>query len=306
MKKFLLSSFVFLSLFVKAQVNLVVNPSFEDYTSCPTWGGQIYKAIGWDVFSGSPDYFNPCGASGLQVPSNSFGYQQAANGISYGGIITYYNGSLAREIMGDSLSSLLVPFEKYYLSFKINRADDTVVVGYSTNKIGAKFSTVKLFPVNINNSAHIYNNSVITDTLNWLRISGSFIADSAYKYLMIGNFFDDINTTVTNQSSGIYAYYYIDEVCLSTDSLFCANYTTSINEFQSTNEILIFPNPADNEVFIQTNISSDMSVYNSLGQNILYSPMSKSTKRVINTSEWKEGLYLININSKAYKLIIHH
>ena len=32
---------------VKAQVNLVPNPSFEDYDTCPDFTSQISRAIGW-------------------------------------------------------------------------------------------------------------------------------------------------------------------------------------------------------------------------------------------------------------------
>lgn len=32
-----------------AQVNLVVNPSFEEITSCPTYHSQLSLATGWDT-----------------------------------------------------------------------------------------------------------------------------------------------------------------------------------------------------------------------------------------------------------------
>jgi len=303
-KILLLSSFTFCVSCISFAQNLVLNPSFENYSTCPSAPGDIYKAIGWDTYNGSPDYFNSCGSGGVQVPGNSFGYQQAAAGNAYAGIITYYNGGLSREIIGDSLSTLLVPTQKYYLSFKINRADDETIIGYSTNKIGARFTTIKSFSVNINNTPHIFSNSVITDTTNWIRVTGSFVADSAYQYLLIGNFFDDANTTITNQTSGIYAYYFIDEVCLSTDSMFCANFTTSIDEFYNSQGIFLFPNPSNHEVLIKIFSEAEMCIYSSLGQIIVTNSIG-SEWRII-TSDWANGIYFVKINDITLKLIIHH
>ncbi|MDP1803041.1 MAG: T9SS type A sorting domain-containing protein [Bacteroidota bacterium] len=228
-------------LFVKinfciGQINLVPNPSFESYTICPNGLSEINEAIGWDSFNGTPDYFNQCSTDpSADVPNNAFGYQLPFNGDSYAGIIAYYNGGLAREIMGTQLTTPLSISQKYFVSFMVNRGNDNVFVGYSTNKVGVKLTNMKSYTVNINNTAHFYNNAIVTDTLNWVRIFGSFIVDSAYQYLMIGNFFDDANTTITNQSGGIYAYYFIDDVCLSTDSAFTQNYATDINK-NSINE----------------------------------------------------------------------
>ena len=302
MIKRLLFSFliIFTVVTVKAQ-NLVVNPSFEDYTACPTSVGDIYKAVGWDTFNDSPDYFHSCSSN---VPNNGYGYQPAAQGGAYAGLITYWDGGLYREIIGDSLSIPLIPFQKYYLSFKVNCADGAPM-GYNTNNIGARFSTVKTSTVNINNNATINYNLVINDTMNWLRVSGSFIADSAYKFLLIGNFFDDLNTIVTNPSTGIYAYYFVDEVCLATDSMFCANYVTSINELNDSQTISLFPNPADNLISIQTESGSPISIYNSLGQNVFYRAKC-SEMVVINTEDWNAGFYFVNISNTTYKLIIHH
>jgi hypothetical protein len=301
MKKLLLSILIFLTVQAVGQVNLVVNPSFEQYTSCPTSVGDIYKAVGWDTFNDSPDFFHACFPN---VPNNGYGYQSAAQGGAYAGLITYWDGGLYREIIGDSLSIALIPLQKYYLSFKVSCADGAPV-GYNTNNIGARFTTVKTSTVSINNNATINYNLVISDTMNWLRVSGSFIADSAYKDLLIGNFFDDLNTTVTNPSTGIYAYYFVDEVCLATDSMFCANYVTSVNEISDSKTTSLFPNPADNFISIQTNSTSSISIYNSLGQNVFYRP-NGSGFVTINIEDWNAGFYFVNISNTTYKLIIHH
>src|SRR5690606_41066997 len=36
------------------------------------------------------------------------------------------------------------------------------------------------------NYAHLHSTAVITDTANWILVQGSFVADSAYRFLAIG------------------------------------------------------------------------------------------------------------------------
>jgi len=65
-----------------------------------------------------------------------------------------------------------------------------------------------------------YLGSPITDTLNWILISGSYTALGGEKYITIGNFNSDSNTStaVVNPtgSGGTEAYYYIDDVYVGT------------------------------------------------------------------------------------------
>ena len=78
-------SFILITLQSVGQVNLVPNPSFEDYTQCPTGFDQIDRATGWSSYAASPDYFNSCANSSgaVGVPSNTWGYQNAKDGNGY-------------------------------------------------------------------------------------------------------------------------------------------------------------------------------------------------------------------------------
>lgn len=83
--------------------------------------------------------------------------------------------------------------------------------------MGAKFTTFAFSAPDgdttlMSNSAHVYSDSLLNDTANWVQIKGSFIADSAYQYVVIGNFFDDFNTDTLNCSSASYAF--IDMICV--------------------------------------------------------------------------------------------
>src|ERR1051325_2803024 len=108
MKKILKYLFLLMSISVTAQ-NLVPNPSFENYSSCPTAGGQVYKAIGWSNCGQTPDYCNACAtAANFSVPYNGFGYQPAATGNAYCDLWTYASNQLYREFIGTFLIQPLV------------------------------------------------------------------------------------------------------------------------------------------------------------------------------------------------------
>ncbi len=308
MKELLLSFCVLFSLMVKAQ-NLVVNPSFEAYTACPdNTGGDVYKATGWDTCKGTPDYFNTCATFNyFQIPTNTFGYQNAAQGNAYCGFYTYDASTFYRECIIGSLTAPLTAFQKYFVSFKVNCADSNFFISYATNKLGVRMSTIPQSNVSINNTAHFYSNAIISDTSGWTRLSGSFIADSAYQYIMLGNFFDDTNTSTLNFQSGNIGYYYIDEVCLSTDSLYSLNYVTEISEINPLNEVNIYPNPAINTF----NVSglgqkpSVIKIFDSLGREIINEETNHNDTS-FNCSAWPSGLYIIQTKNIFHKIIINH
>jgi hypothetical protein len=288
--------------FSGAQTNFVLNPSFETYTSCPSTGGDINKLQNWDTCRGTADFFNLCAtSSAFGVPKNLFGSQFPANGSTHCGLYTYNTGGLYREIIVGQLSTPLNVSTKYYISLKLNKADSNGIVGYSTNKMGVKFSKVKQKYTAINNSAHFYSNSIISDTVNWTVLFGTFIADSAYNYLMIGNFFDDTNTFKVNDGTGSMAYYYIDDVCVSSDSLYTFNYSTSIEDDETYYKIKLSPNPATLSFRLE-NFLGEFVVYNSIGVPVFQGFRCDR----IDCSSWTNDIYFIRANGRVYKLVINH
>jgi len=203
MKKYLfLFTFVILCLIfiiphvVQAQ-NLVPNPSFEQYDTCPNSISQVDFVLGWSSFGNTPDYWNAC-SSVMNVPNTQAGFQNAFDGNAFCGIYTYSSGTTGtpnyREYIGVQLVSPLIIGQKYYVSFKINKPNN---LECATNYFGALFSTVPFTETNlppINITPQIIEPQIITDTINWTNISGAFIADSTYKYIILGNFYSDSNT----------------------------------------------------------------------------------------------------------------
>lgn len=227
----------------QAQINLVPNPSFEDYLSCSDLTSQPYNAVGW--FSGreSPDYFNICdtlnntGSNNVGIPHNCFGFQNPFDGNAYMGIGVYSGLSNPpsdyREYICSKLTSSLNIGNKYYLSLMVSLTQgdiSTVTFKYACNNIGILFTmdslkeNMPLLYPSIPNFAHLHASSIISDTMNWINVCGEFIADSAYNYINIGNFFSDTATQSINYfttGNDNYAYYYIDNIIVTEDSIAC-------------------------------------------------------------------------------------
>jgi len=226
---------------IQAQ-NLVVNPSFEQTnTNCSQFGGEGFRQdldgtwnnansnVPGDSCS-SPDLFAPCNeitipgfptVSVTAMPNNELGWQYARTGERYVGIITYSLGSNYREYIQGRTASPLQAGQQYCVSMFVSKGDK---VPYATNNMGVYFSNTEylrdacvdgsLIPV----TPHLnYTCSPITDTLNWVRLQWNYVATGGEQYFVIGNFFNNANTTIQNtgpSSLNPYAYYYIDDVSI--------------------------------------------------------------------------------------------
>ena len=166
--------------------NLVPNSDFEVYSSCPVALDQVYLSTGWSSYRYSPDYFNSCNSGVLGIPTNGVGYQSAYSGNAYAGFIAFDVNGDSREIIGSQLSQALSIGQNYFVSMRVSLAEfqPSPPQYIPCNKIGIKFSTVPFSasaPPPINNFAHVFTDSIISDTMNWITIQGSFIADSVFE-----------------------------------------------------------------------------------------------------------------------------
>lgn len=316
MKKFIQIFFLFLLFAITTLQgqNLVPNPSFEEYDTCPDNMEQIYYVLNWSSYRGTAEYYNSC-SSGMSVPQNPYGFQYASdsNCKGYCGIYTYNPWSLNdREFIGAQLITPLIIGQKYFLNMKVNLCNWSKC---AANKIGFSFSTIQYNfdnPAPVINFSYCYSINIISDTANWATITGNFIADSSYKYLLIGNFFDDNQTDTLGINGGnclsYFPYYYIDDICVSTDSLFCKNYTyacsTNISEYFNQNKLIIFPNPSNDKVFIKLppNIDkADIYILNILGCIEIRKIITKEDNE-ISLKNVPKGSYIISISNSKFKL----
>ena len=228
--------FLFAILFcceAKTQTNLVYNGDFELYDTCPpmqsgnaTTMNYIKYCLGWDTpTQASSDYFNTCSTNTLSgIPKNYGGFQYPYNGNAYVGLYALIDFSPCqyREYIQ---TKLVQPLEKnktytitYYVSFWGYQA--------AVNSISALFTTNKISRTDdcfIKANPQVqYTGGFITDSLNWTKVSGSFIASGGEEYLTMG-FFEDTTNRIgvlplipDSLSLGGYAVYYdIDGVSLT-------------------------------------------------------------------------------------------
>lgn len=231
--------------------NLVINPSFENYSSCPQGPSELSKADNWqDPFNNvigdtcsTSDFYNACntfGGMATGVPANILGNEPAHTGNGYAGIImfegfvldlmscNYVPGGSSnwREYVEGELSQPLVAGQQYCVSFYVSLADN---VKWASSDFGVYFSNtlVKVNCTSVSNSVLqytpqlVYCDSAIEETNGWTRLQWNYTATGGEQYITIGNFKDDNNTTVTcvNPTAfNPYSYYYIDDVSVVAES----------------------------------------------------------------------------------------
>jgi gliding motility-associated-like protein len=207
-----------------AAQNMVHNPSFETYVQCPFMYTDLdpQHVAEWNrPTGGTSDYFNACctnadPSTSVDVPSNFGGFQNAFDGSAYAG---FYNYGLSnyREYIQGNLSPL-TPGETYRVSMRVCRIENA---SYGSNGFGVFFFKDSFTVPNyfaLTPQVDFATFGVITDTANWTLLSGTFLADSAYEHLTIGNFRTDANTQnqfFNNAVLGPDAYYYIDSIIVT-------------------------------------------------------------------------------------------
>lgn len=306
---------LFLAVVAKAQ-NLVPNPSFEIHDSCPNSYFDFSMVDSWKVVHHTPDYFNKCGAyQFFSIPMNDVGYQNSVgpNDSAYIGLANGLSPlTVYRELIGVFFTAPLQINQKYFVSFDISAASSNETEIWASykfrcfcNNYGMRFFTNEV-GVNdslISNFANIFFNTLVDDTLNWIHFKSSFVADSAYSFLVIGNFFDSAHLNQYCLGSDFGSYVYLDNVCVSTDSSVCIS-TTEIPKIELVVNPIVHVRSGENIITIDINnlnIRSTVSVFNSLGQ-LLYS-------RISNSSDYNfqlvlaKGIYFLKIDSLVYKFI---
>jgi gliding motility-associated-like protein len=223
--------------------NLVPNPSFEVYTQCPYNMSQINFSLPWTDCkggNGSSDYFNICSTIPL---INIYYLQHSRMGTGHAGITFldyHYLNNNYREYIEVALKKSLESNKKYCTEFYISLYD---FASYAIENIHAYFSSNEI----INSSMQVLpyipqiknKKGIINDTANWVRISGSFIAQGVEKYITIGNFDSTVNTNYIFVNYGVmHGYYFIDDVSvcecsfdinLGSDSSLCEGENIILN-----------------------------------------------------------------------------
>ncbi len=306
MKKFIVCLCLFFLSKADAQ-NLVLNPSFEDTIACPTTTAIPMQCEYWYTANiGSPDYFSEqpdifCGTS--PVPLSNVGFQYARTGVAYVGLAPFVSTTFPsfanrREYIGGILSDTLKQGHEYCVSFYVSVAEK---LKYVVDGIGLFLSTDSAVDYTINTNLSFVpqisnpSGNIIYDTLNWMQISGTYIANGGEKYFTIGNFNDDTNTLVDSTSGTIMgAYFFIDDVSV----IDCTVGINEVNDNLSSGKL--YPNPANTVVYYENELAADESgkikLMDMLGKEIKEYNLTKGSNLIsIPVSDLAKGIYLVKI-----------
>ena len=245
-----------------AQINLVKNGGFEQYSHCPYSADEVKFANYWqpidslgEVFLDStghishvttplctPEYCNACDTSTylwrFSVPIGAAYYHYARSGHGMAQVQMYFDNSFSfayqRDYLQGHFVDHLVAGTTYCVTlytgleqasqYAINHIGayiDNGSIDIAQDSDGCSLSQTAFIP-------QIISDSIINDTLHWVKIQGSYTATGNERFITIGNF-SDIHHTDTIKRSLIYppwntenefSWYLIDDVSVIPSNTF--------------------------------------------------------------------------------------
>lgn len=180
-------AFIFLVLIpdwsTKAQ-NLVPNPGFEFYNSCPKALANVRDVLNWfPATAGTPDYFNRCDAMGFSR------FIQPHSGDGCLGLIVLNGYEEFAEYIQVTLTDTLKAETEYCVQFYVKSDNKTVEIdqlglAFIDNPIQKDFITrLTLKPDLVSPRGEI-----ISSYLNWHRVGGVYRAKGGESAIILGSF----------------------------------------------------------------------------------------------------------------------
>jgi hypothetical protein len=220
---------LFFSLHSKSQTiaNYVNNGGFEDLKDCNYYvnDNKLKYWSGIDTTKFNYSIENQC----LNNMPYGGWYQYARSGVGEVGggfLCSQCTYSTNRSYMRNKLKGTLSANKTYCVKFYVNvkngspKGVDAIQAYFGDNTL----DTVKLCFARITYLIPQISNptgNVITDTLNWIPVTGTFVANGTERFMVIGNFKSDAatNTAVANSTvSGNWCDLHLDDVsCIDID-----------------------------------------------------------------------------------------
>jgi hypothetical protein len=196
--------FLFSSPLTAQLINYVSNPGFElltkpysNYTGCKDWTPITPNKFSYHVFTTSSAY------SIATAPYVSTGFQYPRTGQNFilgqfycpPSTCTY---TWSRGYPKNKLKFTLKPNTKYSAKYYVVNTNNCVVGinHYGIYLTDSSVDTINycVMPLTYLTPQIEYKGLVIKDTLNWIPITGTFVANGSEKYLILGNFKSDADT----------------------------------------------------------------------------------------------------------------
>jgi hypothetical protein len=142
--------------------------------------------------------------------------------------------------------------------------------------------------------------NMLTDTVNWMLVSGSFTAIGGERFMTIGNFHNPANTNtqaIPYHPNNV-AYYYIDDVSVVNSS------GVGVAEINPTPEITLYPNPCWGQLTVNSEPRTsgtlqqltvkEIKIYDVLGELVNSEQLTVNSKE-IDVSKLHSGLYFAEL-----------
>ncbi|MCO6500720.1 MAG: T9SS type A sorting domain-containing protein, partial [Vicingus serpentipes] len=204
-----------------------------------------------------------------------------------------------REYLQVSLKDSLIANSKYYVSLYVALTKSSK---YAINSLGIYFSNDSITNASLEYlpfSPQVSSGSnFLTDT-SWQKVSDTLIANGGEKYLIIGNFSSDTQTSIIDVGGSLGGgYYFIDDVSVTLiDSI------VGITENNNKHGIKVYPNPSMGQFFVEYELKKSekgrLELYDLIGKKVFSQPLNPGLKREhINLNNQENGIYL-------YKVIVN-
>jgi|GEM_PF-2004897 len=286
--------------------NIVPNPNFAEKIACPDDYSQTYKCRYWyQPTNGSSDYFNIChdslaGSSHtMGVPYNAGGYQQSTSN-AYLGFYTYVYSTDVREYVATDIPALTVG-KTYRVTVTTSLSENSY---YATDGLGVFFcSNIDPLWTTVNGPTGSVPQinydamGVISDMVNWVTLTDTFTADSAYSHLVIGNFKTnaELNKTVVGAGT-MAAYYYIDSVAVEE-----IKGLSVVSENGHTGIAHLSPNPVKDKAILDvkgaTVKDGILNIYNAQGSPVREVRNINSQQVTIYREDLAKGFYYYQLQA---------
>ncbi len=275
----LILAFIFLFPLLSKGQNLVLNYSFEDTIFLISNASTPIDSLThyWQspsTHGGTPDYFHSeAGIStGRSVPTNSYGFQDTCHRLSYTGIYIYTTNSQYsyREYLTGELDTSLITNQCYKVSLHYSLSEYS---DYSVSNFGIFFSDS--IPLdnstgnaqNLNYSPQVTINQWMDDKEKWVKVERYFVAQGEERYITLGNFLPNINSTANFLGNGSNndpikaSYVYLDNILIeAVPTLSLPQINLGADTLLCEGEELVFDSLLpDNPVYVWNNLieSSD-------------------------------------------------
>jgi hypothetical protein len=155
------------------------------------------------------------------------------------------------------------------------------------------------------NFSHLKVDTIISDTTNWIFVSGTAIADSAYTHVAYGNFFEDNETIYEypfEQDNVGEAHYFYDDFCITTNPNGCGEYL-SMSDANENISLKIWPNPTESVLHYDSDqILTEIRIFDMQGRMVYMEKVNLQTTGQLQF-DLNRGIYLIEFISIKEKLM---